>query len=559
MNHDNREWSRKQRLLDIGTLVGGRYRISCLIGQGGMGRVYAAEDLRLQGKLRALKTHAVNLSDRSGCAEEAELLMRLSHPHLPHLLDYFPPDEDGMEIMVMDYIDGVTLEQRFRASGGAVPLKEALSIALQLCGALTYLHRQHPPIVHRDLKPSNIMIDSRGNVRLIDFGIARTYKDGSLRDTALLGTPGFAAPEQAGEGQSDERTDVYGLGALLVYLLSGGRHYRAEDGDLCLPGIPQPLNDVLETMVAGRKELRYRTMEEAERELRKWYDPATEAERRPRKWYDSGTVADRGQSAKRILPGHIAAEGAITAPTAAVASISPGAGATFIAITLAHMLADKRIPCAAVEAPVCEPEWYALLSGDRHSPPGGHPSEADSRYAGWKNGGVTWKTLLPHARQTDSRDDDLKFRLLAAGLREAAAVVDYSSRWLGGSGRDGLLASDLLVVVADPNPARWTIERMRVMRDLVREREQAGRQTVWIANKDAAFPQREQWLRLLPSAPAAVVPHLPTGEWNRQLWSGGWLNDAPKLYAPVGRALGRVTGLIVDMVRKQQTETPNLR
>ena len=96
-----------------GNVIGGRYRIVGLIGQGGMGAVYAAEDLRLQGKLCALKVNKVQTADAMYSAEEAGLLMRLNHPHLPLIIDYFPVSENGHEILIMDYIDGMTLQAHF--------------------------------------------------------------------------------------------------------------------------------------------------------------------------------------------------------------------------------------------------------------------------------------------------------------------------------------------------------------------------------------------------------------------------------------------------------------
>ena len=207
---------------ESGTLIGGRYRIHGLIGRGGMGEVYAAEDLRLQGKIRALKANRSSVGTGLRSAEEAGLLMRLNHPHLPLIVDYFPPSgSETVELVVMDYIDGITLQAYMEQHGGIVPTPRVIEIGMQLAEALRYLHGQQPAIIHRDLKPTNVMIDRSGFVRLIDFGIAREFKPGQVKDTVTLGTPGFAAPEQEGDRQSDARTDVFGLGALLHYLLAG--------------------------------------------------------------------------------------------------------------------------------------------------------------------------------------------------------------------------------------------------------------------------------------------------------------------------------------------------
>jgi serine/threonine protein kinase len=210
------------------TLLQNRYRILRQIGGGGMGIVYVAEDTRLPGHHCAIKevSPAALVPEERAWAirafqQEAQILARLSHLGLTAVTDFFP--EAGNWYLVMDYVDGDTLEDRLKkAQGGRLPLKEALSITRQLCDVLGYLHAQSPPVVFRDLKPGNVMITPRGEVKLIDFGIARFFKPGQTQDTVNLGTPGYAAPEQyGGRGQTDPRSDVYGLGVLLHQMLTG--------------------------------------------------------------------------------------------------------------------------------------------------------------------------------------------------------------------------------------------------------------------------------------------------------------------------------------------------
>jgi serine/threonine-protein kinase len=215
-------------MLTSDTLLQDRYRILRKIGGGGMGEVYLAEDTRLPGRRCAIKEMSpaqLPAQDRNWAInafrQEAQMLANISHSGLTPVTDFFP--EKGNWYLVMDYVKGETLEKRLkRARKGRLPLDEALDITRQLCHVLEYLHKQNPPVVFRDLKPSNVMLTPDGEVKLIDFGIARFFKPGKAKDTVNLGTPGYAAPEQyGGQGQSDPRTDVYSLGVLLHQMVTG--------------------------------------------------------------------------------------------------------------------------------------------------------------------------------------------------------------------------------------------------------------------------------------------------------------------------------------------------
>ncbi len=153
-----------------------------------------------------------------GAGDEGDLLSSLNHPALPRFIARFT--HDGAAILVREYVDGLPLDEA--ADGRALPDAQAVSIGVQLCDILTYLHRQTPPVIHRDIKPRNVILCDDGGVKLIDFGIARTCKDGAVRDTVFSGTHDFAPPEQYGFAQTDARSDIYSLGMLLKYLLTGG-------------------------------------------------------------------------------------------------------------------------------------------------------------------------------------------------------------------------------------------------------------------------------------------------------------------------------------------------
>ena len=210
-------------MLEIGSLVDGKYKILNKIGQGGMSVVYLAMNERAnkQWAIKEVRKDGVQNFEvvKQGLIAETEMLKKLSHPNLPSIIDVI--DGDGTFLIVMDYIEGRHLESVVKEYG-AQSQEDVIEWAKQLCDVLSYLHSRKPPIIYRDMKPSNVMLKPDGKVMLIDFGTAREFKENSVADTTCLGTQGYAAPEQyGGHGQTDARTDIYCLGATLYHLLTG--------------------------------------------------------------------------------------------------------------------------------------------------------------------------------------------------------------------------------------------------------------------------------------------------------------------------------------------------
>ena len=208
----------------VGQIIDDKYEILKLIGQGGMSRVYLAMDKRLN-KQWAIKEIEKRAKDKNNeiviqsAIAEANLIKQLDHPAIVRIVDII--DNGDVIYIIEDYIEGETLSSVLETQG-AQPQELVIEWALQICEALEYLHTRKPPIIYRDMKPANVMIKPDGNIKVIDFGIAREYKDQSLADTVSLGTKGYAAPEQfGGKGQTDARTDVYCLGVTLYHLLTG--------------------------------------------------------------------------------------------------------------------------------------------------------------------------------------------------------------------------------------------------------------------------------------------------------------------------------------------------
>lgn len=203
----------------IGDIIDGKYEILKEIGRSSMSNVYLALDKRLnkQWAVKEVKKQVDEIIVHSIMAE-ADLIKKLDHPGLPSIKDII--DNEISIYIVMDYIVGESLDVILKKYG-AQPQTVVVEWAKQLCDILGYLHSRKPAIIYRDMKPSNIIIGPDGKIKLIDFGIAREYKSNTLADTCYLGTRGYAAPEQyGGGGQTDARTDIYGLGVTLYYLLT---------------------------------------------------------------------------------------------------------------------------------------------------------------------------------------------------------------------------------------------------------------------------------------------------------------------------------------------------
>jgi serine/threonine-protein kinase len=217
------------------TILRERYKIIELVGRGGMGATYRAEDLRLQGRFCAVKealpdpdaTPDELAQSREQFYQEASTLARLDHPNLPKVSDYF--SEDDRDYLVMDFVPGQDLKEMLTTAlseGNPLPERQVLAWADQLCDALSYMHTQDPALLHRDIKPSNIKITPAGRVKLVDFGLVKTLSPDDQRTITVVqarGTVQYIPLEQYGgdTGHTDVRSDIYSLGATLYHLLTG--------------------------------------------------------------------------------------------------------------------------------------------------------------------------------------------------------------------------------------------------------------------------------------------------------------------------------------------------
>lgn len=239
--------------LKAGEVLRERYRIRRIIGQGGMGSIYLADDLRLEGRLCALKEveHDRTLpaemlkQARDQFLREATVLARLDHPNLPKVSDFF--SIGGRDYLVMDFVPGKdlrTLMIEARRNGTFLSEREVLGWANQLADALVYLHSQNPPIVHRDIKPSNLKLTPSGLLKLVDFGLVKILASEEMTITIVQGrgTALYTPLEQYGgdSGHTDARSDVYAFGATLYHLVTNHAPLEARERFLHPDSLPPP-------------------------------------------------------------------------------------------------------------------------------------------------------------------------------------------------------------------------------------------------------------------------------------------------------------------------------
>ena len=247
-------------MLEIGTVIGGTYKILDVIGRGGMSIVYLAINEKANKPWAVKELVRKEFQDLETDRKEIALMKRLKNPHLPSIVDVI---EQGERLLiVMDYVEGRTLDAVLKEEG-VQPVERVLDWAGQLCQVLGYLHRQSPPVIYRDMKPSNVMLKPDGTIVLIDLGAAREFRPELSMDTVALGTCGYAAPEQyEEEGQSDARTDIYCLGVMLFQLLTGEGPHMLQPLRALRSEIPAGLEAIVERCVQKEKAGRYQSAEE---------------------------------------------------------------------------------------------------------------------------------------------------------------------------------------------------------------------------------------------------------------------------------------------------------
>lgn len=492
-------------------MLGERYRIDRLLGKGGMGAVYLAKDMKLLNKRWAIKESNEYAVRRQQFIDEAEMLIHLNHPFLPSIIDYYPPNAEGYSYLVMEYVEGQTLQQLFDSKKKQIAVDQLLPYCAQLCDLFDFLHRHQPnPIIYRDLKPSNIMIDSHNHVRLIDFGIARNFKEGQRSDTLALGTIGFAAPEQFNKHQSDHRTDLYNLGAMMYYLLSKGRYYYTEQKSIGIveQKLPEALVCLIDQLLKSKPNERIQSAMEVKKQIEFIL-----------KQKENTVTVSNGQKFvknKMILIG----------------SLYSGAGATYVTIAIARILNYYKLPCAVVEYPTIKPELYELLNGD-HDRPDHYQfllerlveeNEDDKLSPLWRKDHTTWYPLRPHSFKHVHWTLQHHYKMLYS-VNCPFILIDVAEQWEEPGVVELCREADEIIMVADAFPQKMgnskTLERLMTACQL----QKIKKNVHFIANRATDSFSHQQWLDMLPWSPVCKLPNTSYEEIMASLWRGSLVQD----------------------------------
>lgn len=255
-------------MIEVAAVLAGRYEIYKEIGRGGKSVVYLAMDTHLMNKRVAVKVVKKDIDGyllkiaQDSLWMELTTLTKIDHPGVSRIVDFI--DGNTAWYVVMDFIDGESLKDLLRECG---PQSEeyVLDWAKQLCAILSYLHSQRPPIVYRGMEPGNVMLKPDGSLKLINFGMARRYNGPDHADTVILGTTGYAPPEQY-TGHTDPRSDIYALGMTMHSLLTGVDHTKNKDGYIPVrmynPALSEGIELIINRCVQPAPENRYQNCRE---------------------------------------------------------------------------------------------------------------------------------------------------------------------------------------------------------------------------------------------------------------------------------------------------------
>lgn len=249
-------------------IIDSKYEILKLLNTGGMNSaIYLALDKKLNRHWAIKKVRKSSSQTTSMLMAEASIMKNLDHPMLPRIVGI--EEDPKFFYIIMDFVQGENLKTVVTSSGPQAQ-DTVVSWGVKLCDVLTYLHGKG--IVYRDMKPANIMLSPDGNIKLIDFGIAREYKENASEDTTALGTEGYAAPEQyEGKGQTDARTDVYGMGITLFQLLTGVNPSSYQENIFSIrlqnPNLSSGLDKIILKCTNKDPKKRYQSTEELKKAL----------------------------------------------------------------------------------------------------------------------------------------------------------------------------------------------------------------------------------------------------------------------------------------------------
>lgn len=517
--------------MEAGVVIHGRYEIVHKVADGGMGELYYARDLKLSGMPRALKIlKPMFSSDRQQLLkQEAYLLTRLQHRCLPSIYDFEAEDSEGSRsIIIMEWIDGMHLGELLKLQANIMTLPFICYIATEILSALTYLHAQQPRIIHRDLKPANIMICTDGTIKLIDFGISKLLGERE-EVTQQFGTRGYAAPEQLLGQKTDERSDIYSFGAVLLAMLGLDPVFYLADRNMerelskkmsaltkelvmligdCVQQKPQhrpqSAGSVSSMLQQIAKKYGWDDYKQSMTQLavllqgRKTANLCIEAGREKMKSAERNGQRGLGKHAGRKI---------------ALIGAHVGAGTTMLSLALAHCFSRENIHLAYIEhrSGAVEPASTYTLD----AMPQFHDEQRWEQYGSVH---YCFAEQMNGKRQESSLQRTHEIAALQAFQRNV--LVDYSSHWQEQHIDAIVQQADWLIIVSSPWLVRYSCEMSKLQRLLIRAAEQQM-PIIWISNRDQPFRDRSKWLELSAELTHLKVPELPAKIVLKELWNNG--------------------------------------
>lgn len=578
-----------------------RYVILSLLGKGGMGKVYLAQDLRLEGKYWAIKEVKMEI-ENDVFIDEARMLAALDHPNLPKIVDYYPPDSQGYCFIVMDYIQGSSIADYYEKLEEKLSAREILQYMIELCGVFQYLHNQKPhPIIYRDLKPSNVMLDQNKKVYLIDFGIARLFQQDKSTDTIQIGTVGFAAPEQYANQQTDQRTDIFQLGALLQYFLTGSPYLNVHHSPFSYSVSPEEarrrgekesrvqldqnaydgIMSIVHKATQYLPEDRYSLVEEMLEALQALQHQLEEAKKPNHTSKTSVRAIKDGAKSKTVSSPIPSPAEQLSSKYILIGSLWNGAGATTLATLLARSLAAKEFSVAYVEYPSLTPYMYDYLNisgqeaGSRKAERGMESFEQKNFGFGqaWDSHDITWYVNHPERIRADCTYEEL-LKLTHYLRHHTCTIIDVANQWLQPSIMDFLEQADYVYLCIEPDPVKidWLCplesrstgeHSLRLKEDLLWPKEGNGSMLQalsmllnaemqgkcnleLISMKMNDLIHSKKWQECLFKQPLASIPYLPFPQLMNHAWNSTFIYDQAEYQEDIERALQPILKQLVS-------------